>query len=75
VYGPLPELLIRPLAVWPCAWTEAAVPATSSKPRSILPAAVVMLVDRIKLDCDAFFMSFPFALVCFVLAKMVRCLQ
>jgi hypothetical protein len=58
VYGPLPEPLIVPLAISPCARTEVAVPATSIRPRRILPAAVVMPVDRIKLDWDALFMAF-----------------
>jgi hypothetical protein len=72
VYGPLPEPLIVPLAISPCAWTEVAIPATNIRPSKILPAAVIP-VDRINLDCDAFFMTFPFVLLRLVLAKMARC--
>ena len=72
VYGPLPEPLIRPLAIWPYAWTEGAVPAASIKPRRMLPAAVVMPVDRIKLDCNALFMTFPLVFPGLALAKIIH---
>jgi hypothetical protein len=52
-----------PLAIWPCAWIEAAVPATSIKPRSIFPAAAAMPGDRIKLNCGVFFIVVSFMLL------------
>jgi hypothetical protein len=57
VKGPEPELLIVPLATWPCAWTKVAVPNASINPRRILGVA---LVKQVKGDCDKFFMVFSF---------------